>query len=153
MLPLQFLAAWLGVWFARALQQQVDYLWAENQIFKEKLGERKLDLTNAERRRLAVLGKELGRKLLAKSERVCREICSFHKNRVSGAHGATGRVAPAMGDLGVHEALLLGFTMHLLAVLATQRGHEFFGPLTEIEAGGTAPACDLGLAGLKPSNP
>jgi ferritin-like protein len=26
-------------------------------------------------------------------------------------------------------------------------------PVTEIEAGGTAPACDLGLAGLKPSNP
>jgi hypothetical protein len=25
-LPLQFLAAWLGVWFARALQQQVGYL-------------------------------------------------------------------------------------------------------------------------------
>jgi hypothetical protein len=25
-LPLQFLAAWLGVWFARVLQQQVDYL-------------------------------------------------------------------------------------------------------------------------------
>ena len=65
-LPLQFLAAWLGVWFARALQQQVDYLRAENQILKEKLGGRKLDLTNAERRRLAVLGKELGRKLLAK---------------------------------------------------------------------------------------
>ena len=27
-LPLQFLAAWLGVWFARALQQQVDYILA-----------------------------------------------------------------------------------------------------------------------------
>jgi hypothetical protein len=25
-LPLQFMAAWLGSWFARALQQQVDYL-------------------------------------------------------------------------------------------------------------------------------
>ena len=25
-LPLQFLAAWLAVWFARALQRQVDYL-------------------------------------------------------------------------------------------------------------------------------
>jgi hypothetical protein len=44
-LPLQFLAAWQGVWFARTLQQQVDYLRAENQILKEKLGDRKLDLT------------------------------------------------------------------------------------------------------------
>jgi putative transposase len=39
---------------------------AENCILKEKLGDRKLNLTNADRRRLAVLGKELGRKLLAK---------------------------------------------------------------------------------------
>jgi hypothetical protein len=68
MLPmtLQFLAAWLAVWFQRALQQQVDYLMAENRLLKEKLGDRKLDLTNADRRRLAVLGKELDRKLLAK---------------------------------------------------------------------------------------
>jgi putative transposase len=65
-LPLQFLAAWLGAWFARALQQQVDYLMAENQILKEKLGDQKLKLTDADRRQLAVLGKELGRKLLAK---------------------------------------------------------------------------------------
>jgi transposase InsO family protein len=65
-LPLQFLAAWLAVWFQRALQKQVDYLMAENRILKEKLGDQKLNLTNADRRRLAVLGKELGRKLLAK---------------------------------------------------------------------------------------
>lgn len=41
-LPLQFLAAWLAVWFARALQQQVDYLQAENRILRERLGDRKL---------------------------------------------------------------------------------------------------------------
>jgi putative transposase len=65
-LPLPFLAAWLAVWFARALQQQIDYLMAENQILRERLGDRELDLTDADRRRLVVSGKELGRKLLAK---------------------------------------------------------------------------------------
>jgi putative transposase len=65
-LPLQFLAAWLAVWFARALQQQVDYLMAENRILKEKLGNQKLRLTDADRRRLAIVGKELGLKVLAK---------------------------------------------------------------------------------------
>jgi putative transposase len=65
-LPLQFLAAWLAVWLGRVLQQQVDYLMAENRILKERLGDRKLLLTDADRRRLAVLGKTLGRKLLAK---------------------------------------------------------------------------------------
>jgi putative transposase len=65
-LPLQFLAAWVGVWCARALQQQVDYLRAENQVLKDKLADHKLNVTDADRRRLAVLGHELGRKLLAK---------------------------------------------------------------------------------------
>ena len=44
----------------------MDYLRAENQVLKEKLDDRKLKLSNAERRRLAIIGKELGRKLLAK---------------------------------------------------------------------------------------
>lgn len=60
------MAAWLGAWFARALQQQVEYLRAENQTIKEKLGDRTLQLTDADRCRLAVLGKELGCEVLAK---------------------------------------------------------------------------------------
>ena len=56
-LPLQFLAAWLAVWLGQVLQQEVDYLTAENRLLREKLGGRKLRLTDAERRRLAVLGK------------------------------------------------------------------------------------------------
>jgi hypothetical protein len=60
-LPLQFLAAWLAVWLERVLQAQVDYLRAENRLLREKLGAKRLQLTDAERRRLAV-GKRLGRK-------------------------------------------------------------------------------------------
>ena len=36
-LPLQFLAAWIGVWLGRVLQEQVDYLKAENLLLREKL--------------------------------------------------------------------------------------------------------------------
>jgi putative transposase len=54
------------VWLGRVLQQEVDYLTAENRLLREKLGGRKLRLTDAERRRLAVLGKELRRRVLAK---------------------------------------------------------------------------------------
>ena len=64
-LPLQFLAAWLGVWLGRVLQEQVDYLRAENQLLRKKLGPKRVRLTDAERRRLATLGKALGRKGLA----------------------------------------------------------------------------------------
>ncbi len=39
---------------------------AENRVLKEKLGNQKLQLTNADRRRLAILGKELSLKVLGK---------------------------------------------------------------------------------------
>jgi len=95
-LPLQFLAAWLGVWFARALQQQVDYLMAENQILREKLGGRKLDLTDADRRRLAVLGKELGRKLLAKVATLATAdtILRWYREQVAKKYDGSKRRGP-----------------------------------------------------------
>jgi len=64
-LPLQFLAARIGVWLGRVLQAQVDYLKAENRLLREKLGTKRMRLTNAERSQLAMLGKALGRKGLA----------------------------------------------------------------------------------------
>jgi hypothetical protein len=64
-LPLQFLAAWLAVWLGRVLQEEVDYLRAENRLLREKLGTKRIRLTDAQRRRLATLGKPLGRKGLA----------------------------------------------------------------------------------------
>jgi len=39
-LPLRFLAAWRTVWPGRDLQQQADYLEAENRSRKEALGDR-----------------------------------------------------------------------------------------------------------------
>jgi hypothetical protein len=84
------------VWFARALQQQVDYLMAENQILKEKLGGRKLDLTDADRRRLAVLGRELGRKLLAKVATLATAdtILRWYREQVAKKYDGSKRRGP-----------------------------------------------------------
>jgi hypothetical protein len=84
-LPLQFLAAWLGVSFARVLQQQVDYLKAENRVLKKGLGENKLRFTGADRRCLAVLGKKLGRKALAEVATVAspETILRWHRELVA----------------------------------------------------------------------
>jgi hypothetical protein len=121
-LPLQFLAAWLAVWLGRVLQQEVDYLLAENRVLRERLGNKKLRLTVAERRRLAVLGEQMGRKALAKvatiatpkttatgneseSERICGAIRAFDQERVPGADSAAGRGTSATCHLRVHGAL------------------------------------------------
>ena len=62
-LPVQFVAAWIGTWIARHQQRTIEYLKEENRILREKLGGR-IRLTDPERRRLARIGYELGRKEL-----------------------------------------------------------------------------------------
>ena len=49
----------------RRQQQVIDYLRTENQVLKETFGQRRILLSDDQRRRLAAKGKILGRKLLA----------------------------------------------------------------------------------------
>ena len=63
--PFRFvLIAVAGLMNQRQLQM-IDYLREENRVLREQLGERRLRLTDDQRRRLAVRAKGLGRKLLA----------------------------------------------------------------------------------------
>ena len=62
--PWQFLLVILAGWVNQQQQQVIEYLRAENQVLKEKLGQQRILLTDDQRRRLAVQGKPLGRQLL-----------------------------------------------------------------------------------------
>ena len=64
-LPLQYLIASLALWLNRQQQEVIDYLKEENRLLKAKLGDRKIQFTDAERRRLAIRAKAVGRKLLS----------------------------------------------------------------------------------------
>jgi putative transposase len=61
-LPLQFLAAWIGMRLGEHQARVIEYQRAKNTALLERLGRHRLRLTDGERRRLATLGKELGRK-------------------------------------------------------------------------------------------
>ncbi len=63
--PLQYFIAAFAVWLNRHQQEVIDYLKEENRLLKVKLGDRKLHFSDAERRRLAMRAKALGRKVLA----------------------------------------------------------------------------------------
>ena len=56
---LQFLVFTMAGWLTRQQQDLIDYLREENRILREQLGNRRLRLTDAQRRRLAVRGKVL----------------------------------------------------------------------------------------------
>ena len=62
---MQFLAAWIGVWLGRYQQKVIEYKREELRMLREQLGGRRIRFSDADRRRLAVLGKTLGRKALA----------------------------------------------------------------------------------------
>ena len=62
---LQFLVLTVAGWVNRHQEDLIDYLREENRVLREHLGRRPLRLTDAQRRRLAVRGKKLGRRVLS----------------------------------------------------------------------------------------
>ena len=62
--PWQLLLTILAGLINRQQQEVIDYLRAENQVMREAHGKRRFRLNDDQRRRLAVKGKVLGRKVL-----------------------------------------------------------------------------------------
>jgi putative transposase len=60
--PWQIVLAWAVGWANRQQQLAIDYLQAENRVLREQVGKKRILLTNDQRRRIALKGKELGRK-------------------------------------------------------------------------------------------
>src|SRR4029453_17904171 len=60
----QFLVLTVAGWVNRHQEDLIDYLREENRVLREQRGPRPLRLTDAQRRRLAVRGKQLGRRAL-----------------------------------------------------------------------------------------
>ena len=83
--PLSFLLAFYAGWVNRHQQRVVEYLVVENKILKRQIGKRRVRLTDGERRRLARLGKALGRKLLTKIATIVTPdtILSWHRKLVA----------------------------------------------------------------------
>ncbi|MBN1655979.1 MAG: transposase [Deltaproteobacteria bacterium] len=67
-LHLQFVLAFFAGWVNRSQQALIDYLQTENEIYREKLGGKRIRFTDDQRRRLAVKAKALGRKALSKMD-------------------------------------------------------------------------------------
>ena len=66
--PMSMLLMMLAGWINRQQQEAIEYLKAENSILKDELlkatGKKRIILNDSQRRRLAILGRKLGRKLL-----------------------------------------------------------------------------------------
>jgi len=63
--PFRFVLIAIAGWMNQRQLQVIDYLREENRVLREQVGERRLRLSDGQRRRLAANAKGLGRKLLA----------------------------------------------------------------------------------------
>ena len=83
--PLTLLVVAIAGWLQRDQQAAIVYLLEENRVLKARLRGKKLRLTDAERCRLAVKGKALGRKLLAEvAGIVTREtLLAWHRRLIA----------------------------------------------------------------------
>lgn len=60
--PWHIAFVWSVGWVNRQQNLAIEYLCAENRVLREQVGKKRILLTDDQRRRLAVKGKELGRK-------------------------------------------------------------------------------------------
>ena len=74
--PMAIVLTMLAGWINRQQTEVIEYLLEENKILREKIGNKRILLNLNQKRRLAVLGKKLGRKLLGQ---VC---CAFSPDTI-----------------------------------------------------------------------
>jgi len=86
--PLRLLLATFAGWVNRHQAQAIEYLAEENRVLKEQLGNKRLRLTDDQRRRLAAKGKPLGRRLLDQVAAIVTPdtILRWHRKLVAAHH-------------------------------------------------------------------
>ena len=63
--PFSFLVISIAGWINQRQQQLIEYLVEENRVLREQIGDRRMRLTDDQRRRLAASAKKLGQEVLA----------------------------------------------------------------------------------------
>jgi transposase InsO family protein len=95
-LPLQFLAAWIGLWVGRHQERVIAYQREELRLLRENRGARRLRFTDVERMRLARLGKEVGRKALREVATLAspETILRWYRELVAKKYDGSSKRAP-----------------------------------------------------------
>ena len=91
--PLHFLVLTFAGWVNRHQEDLIDYLREENRVLRELLGSRPLRLTDAQRRRLAVRGKTLGRQALTQVASIVTPdtILRWHRRLIAKKYDGSAR--------------------------------------------------------------
>src|SRR5579864_3507656 len=96
--PFRFLLIAVSGWMNQRQLQVIDYLREENRVLREQLGDRRLRLSDHQRRRLAAKAKVLGRRVLAQIATIVtpETLLAWHRKLIAqkyngAAHRTPGR--------------------------------------------------------------
>ena len=94
--PLRFMLVSLAGWINEHQRDVIDYLQEENRILRDQLGDKRLRLTDDQRRRLAVKAKKLGRKVLADLDTLFspNTLLGWHRNMVARKYDGSRKRGP-----------------------------------------------------------
>ena len=95
-LPLQFLMLIFAGWVNRHQQDVIEYLQEENRAMREQLGGRRLRFTDQQRRRLAVMAKQVGRRGLFQIETLVTPdtLLRWHRQLITRKYDGSKRRSP-----------------------------------------------------------
>src|SRR6187397_2802768 len=94
--PFRFVLIAVAGWMNQRQLQMIEYLREENRVLREQLGERRLRLTDDQRRRLAAKAKGLGRKLLAEIATIVtpETLLAWHRQLIAHKYDGSGQRGP-----------------------------------------------------------
>jgi putative transposase len=94
--PFRFVLIAVAGWMNQRQLQMIEYQREENRVLREQLGERRLRLTDDQRRRLAVRAKGLGRKLLAEVATIVTPatLLRWHQRLIAQKYDGSGKRSP-----------------------------------------------------------
>jgi len=108
--PFRFLLISLAGWVNQHHRHAIDYLREENRVLREQLGDRRLRLTDDQRRRLAAKAKALGRRVLAEVATIVTPdtLLAWHRRLIAQKYHGSGKREPGRPrTAGELEALVL----------------------------------------------
>src|SRR5918999_1738942 len=91
--PFRFVLIAVAGWMNQGQLQMIEYLREENRVLREQLGQRRLRLTDDQRRRLAAKAKGLGRKLLAEIATIVtpETLLKWHQRLIAQKYDGSGK--------------------------------------------------------------
>ena len=94
--PFSFVMISMAGWMNQHQQQVIEYLIEENRVLREQIGNRRLRLSDNQRRRLAARAKKLGRRLLAEVATIVtpETLMAWHRKLIAQKYDGTSFRTP-----------------------------------------------------------